>query len=97
MKKIRSIITSSLAIACTAVMIGSASVPASATNLYGDVNGDGRIDLSDSITYGKYLRGEGVLSNYTVADLNQNYVIDGVDQEILLAFLVGSIHSIPLS
>ncbi len=52
MKKVRSLIASYLAIVCTAVTIGSVSVPASATAIYGDAtNGNRGIKITTDILH----------------------------------------------
>lgn len=96
MKKIKKMLAACIATVLAGVMIGAVSAPsASAAVIYGDANNDGIINLSDSIALSKYLSGQCVLSNYTAVDLNVNYVIDAVDQQILLAFLIQSIKSLP--
>lgn len=78
----------SLAIAATAPMQASAAS-------YGDINCDGAINLSDTVALNKYLAGMVVLNDYTIADLNQNNVIDVVDVLILQDFLTHRIPSLP--
>lgn len=95
MKTIRKSLTACAALACSVVMLGAMHLPASATTLYGDVNGDGSINLSDSIALSKFLSGQCELSNYDAADVNANYIVDSVDVKILNAFLTHSITSLP--
>ena len=75
--------------------LGSMSALSSSAAILGDVNNDGKLDVSDVVTLNKFLAGEGVLSNYNVADTNANGIIDGVDSTILMAFLVHEINRLP--
>lgn len=92
---------SKLLAACTSAALLSAmfgAVPimsASAANLIGDVNCDGSVNLSDNVALNRYLNGMCELSNLTNADTNANYVIDVLDSKVLLAFLTGTIHTLP--
>lgn len=95
MKTIRKSLTACAALACSVVMLGAMHLPASATTLYGDVNGDGSINLSDSIALNKFLSGKCELPNYDAADVNANHVVDHVDGTILSAFLNRIISSLP--
>lgn len=96
MKKIQKMLSACVATVIAGVMIGAVSAPsASAAVIYGDANNDGVVNISDSVALGRYLNGWYVLSNYTAVDLNVNYVVDTVDQQILLAFLTHSITSLP--
>jgi len=53
-------------------------------NLLGDVNNNGKLNLSDAVDLLKYLSGEGDLMNDGVADLNNDGNIDGADVVRLL-------------
>jgi len=98
-KKKLAAIFAAVAIAATPVstLMASAedSVDATTTTIYGDINSDGSITLSDSIAFEKVLNGQYTLSDYTVADLNVNYVVDAADKQILLAFLMQVISTLP--
>jgi len=52
--------------------------------LLGDVNNNGKLNLSDAVDLLKYLSGEGDLMNDGVADLNNDGNIDGADVVRLL-------------
>ncbi len=73
----------------------STSFSVSASSVLGDINGDGMITLSDSVSLGKFLIGELSLSDPSVADTDANGIIDITDQNILSGFLVGSVKSLP--
>jgi len=98
-KKKLAAIFAAVAIAATPVSTLTASaedsVDATTTTIYGDINSDGSITLSDSIAFEKVLNGQYTLSDYTVADLNVNYVVDAADKQILLAFLMQVISTLP--
>ncbi len=97
MKKTTKKIISALSIVLMmCLLLNTAPMKASAAIL-GDINGDNTINISDAIALGRYLSGQYTLSDYSISDLNVNYVIDVVDQQILLAFLVGIIDSLPYS
>ncbi len=98
MNVFRRITASCMALACSVVMLGAMVQPVSAAEtavLYGDVNGDGAVNLSDSIALAKAINGIAVLSNYKPADVNCNLIIDIVDYDILQAYLVRTITSLP--
>jgi len=98
-KKKLAAIFAAVAIAATPVSTLTASaedsVDATTTTIYGDINSDGSITLSDSVAFEKVLNGQYTLSDYTVADLNVNYVVDAADKQILLAFLMQVISTLP--
>ena len=98
MKKLnfRKWLSAGIASVIAGTMIGTmATTTASATTYVGDVNGDGYVQITDVVALNRFLAGQGVLSDYTVADTNANYVIDNVDAVILQAFLIHSISSLP--
>ncbi len=66
-----------------------------ATSMCGDVNCDGSISMADVVLLNKYCSGECILENYANADTNENGIIDTVDSQIISAFLLGMIGSIP--
>ncbi|MCC8110082.1 MAG: dockerin type I domain-containing protein [Ruminococcus sp.] len=98
-KKKLAAIFAAVAIAATPVSTLTASAENSldvtTTTIYGDINSDGSITLSDSVAFEKVLNGQYTLSDYTVADLNVNYVVDAADKQILLAFLMQVISTLP--
>lgn len=95
MVRLRKWLVASTATILAGAMIGSVGTLVSSAATLGDVDGDGTISISDAVTLNKVLAGKGVLSDYTVADTNDNGIIDGVDAKILLAFIVRNITSLP--
>ena len=93
MKKIKKMFAACMATLIAGATLGSISALSSSAAILGDVNNDGKLDVSDVVN--KFLAGEGVLSNYNVADTNANGIIDGVDSTILMAFLVHEINRLP--
>ncbi|WP_295214386.1 dockerin type I repeat-containing protein [Ruminococcus sp.] len=89
-----------LSVCTSAALLGTIlgampTMSVSAVNLIGDVNCDGSVNLSDNVALNRYLNGMCELSNLTNADTNANYVIDVVDSKVLLAFLTGTINTLP--
>lgn len=64
-------------------------------NYSGDINGDYIISISDVVILTQFLTGRKVQSDGSAADVNMNSVIDEVDRQILTAFTVGMIVSLP--
>jgi hypothetical protein len=64
---------------------------ATSTVIYGDVNGDGTVDLADAVVLNKYLSGNIDIRNITATDVDANCVIDTIDSKILMYRLVGTI------
>ena len=64
-------------------------------NYFGDINGDYIISISDVVVLSQFLTGRKVQSDDSAADVNMNSVIDEVDRQILTAFTVGMIDSLP--
>ena len=95
MKKIIRILTTLTALACSCVMLGATGLTGVAAMLYGDVDNNGSISLSDIITLNKFLAGKGVLQHEAASDVNANGVIDAVDVEILSDFLVHIVTELP--
>lgn len=61
----------------------------------GDLDGDGDVDLSDVVIIGKYLNGQAEITDLQAADVNCNYLIDIVDQKIMLGYINGLVDSLP--
>lgn len=95
MRKMKKTILFFLATILTCTALGSFNSTAASGVLYGDINRDGTISISDSVCLSKFINGGCDIDDYTVADLNGNGVIDIVDNKILLMFLTGSVPSIP--
>ena len=70
MKKIKKMFAACMATLIAGATLGSISALSSSAAILGDVNNDGKLDVSDVVTLNKFLAGEGVLSNYNVADTN---------------------------
>ena len=92
--KTKKIISFLAVIGTMSTMFGTMTMKTSA-NYLGDVNGDNSISMSDTIALARFLNGEYVLSDYSAADVNVNAIIDDVDRQILLAFIMGNISSLP--
>lgn len=82
------------AVMLTAAMAGGMSVSADSVR-YGDINNDGAVSLIDCICLNKYLKGRCDLLNYETADVNCSNTIDIVDSEILTAYAIGTIKTLP--
>jgi hypothetical protein len=67
-------------------------MPANAltTCIYGDVDGNGTVNLNDSVALIQYLRGQRSIF-FERADVNQNTVVDFVDVNLLTNYLVDNI------
>ena len=87
------------AVCLTAVSLASMPVTVSATNILGDINNDGYIDITDSVALNRYLAGLVPASSINLrnADLDRNVVIDVNDSKIFMSFLMGTIDEIPYS
>lgn len=87
------------AVCLTAVSLASMPVTVSATNILGDINNDGYIDITDSVALNRYLAGLVPASSINLrnADLDRNVVIDVNDSKIFMSFLLGTIDEIPYS
>ena len=82
------------AVMLTAAMAGGMSVSADSVR-YGDINNDVAVSLIDCICLNKYLKGRCDLLNYETADVNCSNTIDIVDSEILTAYAIGTIKTLP--
>ena len=94
MKRILKSFVSALVAVCACTAI---AMPVFATGnvLYGDVNQDGIVSMSDIVIFNKYLLGRCDITNYTAADVNQNYLLDYVDRDLIQAYLVQLISALP--
>lgn len=80
-----------LAIASAAAMLcGSAATMNVSAAGTCDVNGDGEVSITDVLTVNQYLMGVYYLSDPSVLDVNNNYVIDSVDAQQILATSIGN-------
>lgn len=83
-----------------ALSLSVSSVPTiSASNVYGDVNNNGSVDLTDLSLLSMYLTGSTSANsiNKKYADVDQNTVIDVNDVKVLRAFISYSVSSLPYS
>lgn len=71
----------------------------SASSIYGDVNNNGIVDLTDLSSLNLYLTGSSSASNINMkySDVDQNTVIDVNDVKTLRAFFTHSVSSLPHS
>lgn len=93
-RKLKRLVATVFVVTLAAAMAGMMPVSADGI-LYGDLNNNGAVDLTDCICLNKYLKGKGELLNYEVADVNCSYTIDIVDSEILTAYAIGTIKTLP--
>ena len=66
--------------------------------LYGDVNCDGRVDITDAVMLNKVVAGAVTLDNAVQrknADCNGDGEVTGSDSTVLLQFLVSIINTLP--
>lgn len=68
---------------------GNAVWPLNAPYLYGDVNGDGLVDVSDVAILIAYVLGKDVAVNEQAADVNGDGLVDISDVAILLRYIIG--------
>lgn len=96
MKKVTKIFSGVVAAATLATGVGSVAVSVKATaTLYGDVDNNGVVEMSDYIALGKYLNGTTDLINIDNADVNNNAIISEADYNILGAFMLKKIKVLP--
>lgn len=95
MRKMKKWLTTGVATLLIGTMTWNVGTIVSSATLFGDVDGNGTINISDVVALNKFLNGKGVLKNYNDADANVNGILDSVDAAILLDFVVGNIKSIP--
>lgn len=50
-----------------------------AENIHGDLNNDGSFDIADVVFMSSYLRGGFEVSNQSIMDFNDDYLIDAYD------------------
>lgn len=72
-----------------AVPFQSFSVQA-AEPVYGDANGDGRVDLKDVLLIEEYLKDPNISIEKTCADVNGNGQIEEDDAQAIRDYLVGN-------
>ena len=79
------------AIAACICVVGSsvAVIPASAASIRGDINGDGKIDMTDAVALNKFLSGRITVDDMTTLDMDGDYLITPADATKLLRFLTG--------
>ena len=84
------VISICMAVATVASMIGAGTVTASAAStLYGDVNGDNKIDDMDIARLQQYLSRWNVTINKTNSDVNVDGCIDDMDLARLQQYVSG--------
>lgn len=95
MKKMKRNLTVLAAGACAVAVLGSAGALTASAATCGDVNGDGKISLLDTVTLNKYLVGQYELADYSAADTNDDGVLGYIDRLILNDYVVGNIENLP--
>ena len=55
-----------------------------------DIDKDGNITASDAVTLGKFLCGSWAPNNVSTLDVNQNGIVDWIDQNMIVAKIIGS-------
>lgn len=95
MRKMKKWLAASVATLLIGTMTWNVGTIVSSATLFGDVDGNSTINISDVVALNKFLNGKGVLKKYSDADVNVNGILDSVDAAILLDFVVGNIESIP--
>lgn len=91
-----------IAAAGSIAAVSLAAMPAataSASTLYGDVNNDGSVNITDSVSLNRYLAGMIPASdiNMKYTDVDKNMVIDVNDSKVLSGFLVQTVSTLPYS
>jgi hypothetical protein len=76
------------------MFLGSSSAPAV---LMGNVNGDGKIDITDAILVLRHILGLTTLTgnNLIAANVNQDGQVDVADAILILRYIVGLVTSLP--
>lgn len=79
----------SLLVACVCAVgsVASLSLSASAA-VRGDVNGDGRVDITDAVALNRYLAGYYKVTDMSALDYDCDYIISCADADALRRFLV---------
>lgn len=95
LNKILSAMTATCMAAAIAVPYSNAEVSAAVTWKCGDVNSDGKVNLSDQVALSKYLNGRMELPDYSKADMNADHVIDAIDSKIFTNYMGEKISSLP--
>lgn len=94
MKNIKKMISGLMALTL-AISTNVVSVNATTTYLKGDIDGNGTVNLIDSITMVQYLKGNISADGATAErlDVNRDYVINSYDKEILTSIVLGDMSS----
>jgi len=84
-------------IAASLAMTAAVSVPAAAAGISGDVNGDGRFEISDAVLMQKWLLGQsdGILADWQAGDMNNDGFLDTFDFCIMKRRLLEGPSSTP--
>ncbi len=91
----KSLVAAVVALCICIAMVPYNSVSVDADVIYGDVNGDGKVSMLDLTSMNRYLSGMIDFTDYTALDVNCNYFIDYIDRDLILAYLVAKIDSLP--
>lgn len=95
LNKILSAMTATCMAAAIAVPYSNAEVSAAVTWKCGDVNSDGKVNLSDQVALSKYLNGRMELPDYSKADMNADHIVDAIDSKIFTNYMGEKISSLP--
>lgn len=93
--KILSAMTATCMAAAMAVPYSNAEVSAAVAWKCGDVNSDGKVNLSDQVALSKYLNGRMELPDYSKADMNADHIVDAIDSKIFTNYMGEKISSLP--
>ena len=89
-KRLTSLLLSAI---CFGTMAAQLGMQASATTDPRDVNQDGTINIGDVIYLNRYLLGDFYVSDPSVLDANQNYLIDVADSNCIMAYVTESSYT----
>lgn len=78
------------------LIVGGYNVIYASTSLYGDLNGDGRINSADVTLLNRHIMEAKILDDITLADLNGDGQVNTIDFSLLNRYLLEMIDSFPV-